>query len=66
MAVAGEQPHALAVALNDQAITVVFDFVDPVRADRHLGSGRRDAGFKGVHGRKIVTLGFGHQLREAC
>ena len=31
MAVAGEQPHALAVALDDQAIAVVLDFVDPVR-----------------------------------
>ena len=27
----GEQPHALPLALNDQAKAVMFDFVDPVR-----------------------------------
>jgi hypothetical protein len=30
VAVAGEQPHALVLALNDQAIAVMLDFVDPV------------------------------------
>ena len=38
MAVAGEQPHALAVALNDQAIAVVLDFVDPFRPVRNFGA----------------------------
>jgi hypothetical protein len=30
MAVAGEHPHQLAVALDDQAVAAVLDFVDPV------------------------------------
>jgi hypothetical protein len=29
IAVAGKQTHALALALNDQAIAVIFDFVEP-------------------------------------
>jgi len=45
MAVAGEQPHALAFALNDQAIAVVLDFVNPFRAVRHLGAAGGNAGF---------------------
>jgi hypothetical protein len=43
MPVAGEQPHAVAVALNDQAIAVVLDFVYPVRT-RHGTSPRASAG----------------------
>jgi hypothetical protein len=31
------QPYALAVALNDQAVAVVLDFVDPLRTVRNLG-----------------------------
>ncbi len=41
--VASEQPHALALALDDQAVAVVFDFVDPVGPRRNLGSAGRDA-----------------------
>ena len=51
MAVAGEQAHAISLALNDQAVAVELDFVDPlgaVRNFRHLG---RDAGLDGA---KIV------------
>jgi len=47
MAVAGEQPHAFVVALDDQAVAVVLDFVNPVFRVRDLGAGRRNAGFKG-------------------
>jgi hypothetical protein len=36
MPVAGEQPHAVAVALNDQAIAVVLDLADPFGAVRNL------------------------------
>jgi hypothetical protein len=43
MAVAGEQPNRLAVALDDQAVAVVFDFMDPVWAGRDLGPARWDA-----------------------
>jgi hypothetical protein len=44
VAVAGEQPHALALALDDQAIAVMLDFVNPVRARGNLGSAGRNAG----------------------
>jgi len=46
VAVAGEQPHALALALDDQAIAVVFDFVEPVRPGGDFGSAGRDARFE--------------------
>jgi hypothetical protein len=45
--IAGEQAHALAIALDDQAIAVVLDFVDPVRAGRSFGSARRMQGSNG-------------------
>jgi hypothetical protein len=35
----GNQRHPIAVALNTQAIAIVFDFVDPVGAGGNLGSG---------------------------
>ena len=37
-AVAGEQPHALALALDDQPVAVVLDFVNPFRPVRDFGS----------------------------
>ena len=46
MAVAGEQPDALAVALNDQAIAVMFDFVDPLGPVRNLCPAGWNAGLK--------------------
>ena len=51
MAVAREQAHALTVALNDQPVTVVLNFVDPLGPVRVFGSAARDAGFE---------QGFGH------
>ena len=30
--IAGEQTHAVALALDDQSISVVLDFMEPVRA----------------------------------
>lgn len=42
--VAGEQAHPITVALNDQAVAIVFDFVDPVRVRRDLGAAGGDAG----------------------
>jgi hypothetical protein len=45
---AREQPHAFAVALNDQAIAVVLDFVDPFRAVGNLGATGRNAGVGGL------------------
>jgi hypothetical protein len=47
MTVAGEQPHALVLALDDQAITVMLDFVEPVGAVGDFGSGSRNARFIG-------------------
>jgi hypothetical protein len=56
MAVAGEQPHALVLALDDQAIAVMLDFVDPVGAVGDFGSLGGKARFKGCgHGVQIVA-----------
>jgi hypothetical protein len=41
---AGEEAHHLAVAADDQPISVMFDFVHPIRPRRRLVSERRDAG----------------------
>ena len=59
----GEQAHALAVALDDQAVAVVLDLVKPVGAVRNLSSARRDAGFKRrfTHAGKI---GEGYENRK--
>ena len=43
-----EQAHALGVTLNDQAITVVLDLVDPFRAIGNLRSLGRDQGSNGI------------------
>src|SRR4029077_19707711 len=48
VAVAGDQPHAIAVALDAQAIAVIFDFVKPVRARWNLYSSGRHAELKGL------------------
>ena len=45
VAVAGEQADALAVPLNDQAIAIVFHFVNPFRPVGNLGPAGRNAGF---------------------
>ena len=46
VAVAREQPNALALALNNQAVAVVLDFVDPFRSVRKLGAAGRDPGLE--------------------
>ena len=46
VAVTGEQAHAFAVAMNDQAVAVVLDFVDPFRPVGNLGAARRNAGLE--------------------
>jgi len=38
-----DQPHAITVALQAEAVAVVLDLVEPVRRVRNLGSPRRDA-----------------------
>ena len=43
MAVAGEQPDAGAVTNDNQAITIMLYFVQPLRPGRNLGSARREA-----------------------
>ena len=39
----GEKAHALALALDDQAVAVVLDLVKPVRPGRNFGSSRWNA-----------------------
>ena len=48
MAVAGEQPHPLVRALDEQAVAVVFDFMDPLRPVRDFRGLGRNAGFEGA------------------
>jgi hypothetical protein len=43
VAVPGKQPHPIAVAFQTQPIAVVFDFVEPIRGMRNLGSPCRNA-----------------------
>ncbi len=60
---AGEsQPlaHRVAVAPDLQAVAVVFDFVNPVRAGRRLGGTGWDEGRKG-HGADVTALPIGGQ-----
>ena len=35
MAAAGDQPHAVAVALHPEAVAVIFDFVEPLCTGGH-------------------------------
>jgi hypothetical protein len=51
VAVPGEQPHTLALALDEKALAIVLDLVDPVRARGNLGSARWNTRFE---------LPFGH------
>jgi hypothetical protein len=44
MAAAREKAHRLAIAANDQPVSVMLDLVHPVRAGRRLGSTGRNAG----------------------
>jgi hypothetical protein len=46
MPVLGEQPDALAPALDDHAIAVVFNLVDLVRTGRDRSSALRDTGLE--------------------
>jgi len=50
VATARDQAHAVAVALQPKAVAVVFDFVEPVRADRDAGGFGREAEVEGAHG----------------
>jgi hypothetical protein len=43
MSVSGEQPRALAVTMDDQAIAVVLDLVKPVRSGWNLCAARGNA-----------------------
>jgi hypothetical protein len=44
--IASEKTHALSVTLNDQAVAILLDFVNPVGTAGHLASPSRDAGFE--------------------
>src|SRR6185437_1787535 len=56
---ARDQPHAIAVALQAEAVTVVFDLVNPVGAGGHDLTDRGQAELEWGHGRDISA----HQLR---
>ena len=43
VATAGEQPHALAFTLDDQAVTVVLYFVKSIRAGGDFGAAHGNA-----------------------
>jgi hypothetical protein len=53
IATTGDQPDPVAVTLHSEAVTVIFDFVEPLGAGRHDLSGGRDAELELGHGRKI-------------
>src|SRR5437870_1722809 len=56
IAVACDQAHAVAVALQPKAIAVVLDLVKPVRPGGNVGSTSRNAKIKSLkHATKIVT-----------
>jgi hypothetical protein len=44
--VAGNQPHAIAVALDAQPVTVILDLVEPARGGWNLGAASGDAKIK--------------------
>ena len=46
MPVAGEQSHSLAFTLNDEAVAVVFSFVDPLGPVWNFGAFGGNAGFE--------------------
>ena len=54
MPVAGPQPHAVAIALDDQAIAVVLDLVNPVRPVRNRRATCRDAGSNADLGMRVA------------
>ena len=46
IAAARDQPHAIAVALDPQAVAVVLDLVEPIRAARDLDAASGNAELK--------------------
>jgi hypothetical protein len=56
VAVAGEQPHALGLALDDQPLAVVLDFVDPLGTVRDLSRLGGNAGLNFGHARYLGSL----------
>jgi hypothetical protein len=57
VAVPCPQPNAVALALNDQTVAVMFDVVEPVRASRNRRATCRDARFKRGFG---IACGLGY------
>lgn len=54
MAILGDQPHGLALAVDAQVIAVVLDFAEPVVADGNGFGGRWQAELERVGNREIV------------
>src|SRR5262249_728631 len=62
IAAARDQPHAIAVALDPQAIAVILDLVEPIRAAGDLDAASGNTKLKRLkHGAKIGIAG---RLRE--
>ena len=58
MAVTGEQPHALTLALNDQAVAVVLDLVNPSGPDGGRATFDSWHGSMKPEGRRTITYGI--------
>jgi len=59
VAASGDQPHAVAIALQPQPVAVVFHFVEPVgavRDDGGLGGEAEIEGAMGIGGEKLLEL----------
>jgi hypothetical protein len=61
MAVAREQPDAIAVTMNYEAEAVIFDLMNPFRRRRHLGATGRDGSLE-LH---AVEIGIAKRCFEA-
>jgi hypothetical protein len=62
VATAREQTHALAVALDDKAVAVELDLVNPFRAVRDLGAAARNAGLE----RRFGHTGYLGDAHSRC
>jgi hypothetical protein len=58
MAGAGDQPHSVAIALHSEAVTVIFDFVEPPGAGGHGFADGGNAELEPGHGPEIGSRGL--------
>lgn len=60
-----EQPHATSAPADDQLIAIVFNFVNPLGANRRLGRERWDAGINETRSRQQHFAKIGCDRIEA-